>query len=190
MNVEPRDPTRTPEPERKGDDQGRQRFGWRNVAVLAGLLLVNYLVVSMLFSTASNPRVEIPYRPTFMAQLRDGNVATITAKGLGIEGTFAKAVRYPDAEATATTKFSTEVPEFADQAELDQLVQEQGVRVTAEPSVRETRLWLTFLMYFGPTLLLFGAWYWYMRKASAGAAGMFSFGRSRAKQYEPTTERA
>jgi cell division protease FtsH len=153
------------------------------------LLLLNYLVVSLLFSTASNPRVEIPYRPNFMAQLRDGNVATITAKGLGIEGTFAKAVRYPDAEATATTKFSTEVPEFADQAELDQLVQEQGVRVTAEPSVRETPLWLTFLMYFGPTLLLFGAWYWYMRKASGGAAGMFSFGRSRAKQYEPTTER-
>src|SRR5512132_2372833 len=110
MNVEPHDPTRTPEPGRKGDGRARQRFGWRNVAVFAGLLLANYLVVSLLFSPASNPRVEIPYRPTFMAQLRDGNVATITAKGLGIEGTFAKAVRYPDAEATATTKFSTEVP--------------------------------------------------------------------------------
>ena len=189
MNVEPQDRTRTPEPERKGDGRTRQRFGWRNVVVFAGLLLANYLVVSLLLSPASNPRVEIPYRPMFMAQLRDGNVATITAKGLGIEGTFAKAVRYPDAEAPATTKFSTEVPEFADQAELDQLVQEQGVRVTAEPTVRETPLWLTFLMYFGPTLLLFGVWYWYMRKASGGATGMFSFGRSRAKQYEPTTER-
>ena len=109
----------------------------------------------------------------------DGNVATITAKGLGIEGTFEKAVRYPDADAAATTNFSTEVPEFADLAELDRLVQENSVEVTAEPTVRETPLWLTFLMYVGPTLLFFGLWYWYMRRAGGGATGMFSFGRSR-----------
>ena len=189
MNVEPRDPARTPEAERKGDGRAPQRFSWRNAVVFLGLLLVNYLVVSLLFSAAANPRVEIPYRPTFVAQLRDGNVATITAKGLGIEGTFKNAMRYPDADASATTNFSTEVPEFADQAELDQLVQEHFVRVTAEPTVRETPLWLTFLKYLGPTLLLFGVWYWFMRKAGGGAMGMSSFGRSRAKQYEPTTER-
>jgi cell division protease FtsH len=147
------------------------------------------VVVSLLFAAAANPRVEIPYRPTFIAQLRDGNVATITAKGLGIEGTFKKAVRYPDAEAPATTKFSTEVPEFADRAELDQLVQELGVRVTAEPAVRETPLWLSVLMYFGPTLLLFGLWYWYLRRAGAAGGGMFGFGRAKPRQYEPTTER-
>jgi cell division protease FtsH len=187
--VEPRYPARTPGPERKGDGPTRQRFGWRNVGVFIGLLLVNYLVVSLVFSAAANPRVEIPYRPTFMAQLGDGNVATITAKGLGIEGTFDKAVRYPDADATATTNFSTEVPEFADLAELDRLVQEQAVEVSAEPTVRETPLWLTLLMYLGPALLFFGLWYWYMRRAGGGAMGMFSFGRSRAKKYEPTTER-
>jgi cell division protease FtsH len=189
MNVEPQVRTGSPEPQRKEGGRAPQRFGWRNVGVFLGLLLVNYLVVSLLFSTAANPRVEIPYRPTFMVQLRDGNVATITAKGLGIEGTFEKAVRYPDAEAPATTNFSTEVPEFADQAELDRLVQEQGVEVTAEPTVRETPLWLTFLTYFGPTLVFFGRWYLYMRRAGGGAMGMFSFGRSRAKQYEQTTER-
>jgi cell division protease FtsH len=189
MTVEQQDPARTREPEQKREDQAPQRLSWRNVAVFLGLLLVNYIVVSLLFSTAENPRVEIPYRPTFMAQLGDGNVETITAKGLGIEGAFEKAVRYPDADAVATTNFSTEVPEFADLAELDRLVQEHGVEVTAEPTVRETPLWLTFLIYVGPTLLFFGLFYWYMRRAGGGASGMFSFGRSRAKQYEPTTER-
>jgi cell division protease FtsH len=189
MNVRPHDRTGTPQPERKSDGQAPQRFSWRNVAVFLGILLVNYVVASLLLSTAANPRVEIPYRPTFVAQLRDGNVATITAKGLGIEGTFKKAVRYPDAEAPATTNFSTEVPEFADQAELDQLVQEHGVRVTAEPTVRETPLWLTFLMYFGPTLAFFGLWYWYMRRGGGAGGGMFGFGRAKAKQYEPTAER-
>ena len=189
MNVRPQDRTGTPKPQRKEDRQAPQRFSRRNVGVFLGLLLVNYLVVSMLFSATPNPRVEIPYRPTFAAQLRDGNVATITAKGLGIEGTFKKAVRYPDAEAPATTNFSTEVPEFADQAELDQLVQEHGVEVTAEPTVRETPLWQSILMYFGPTLLLFGLWFWYLRRAGAAGGGMLGFGRAKARQYEPTTER-
>jgi cell division protease FtsH len=189
MNVRPQDRTGSPEPERKEDGQAPKRFGWRNVGVFLGLLLVNYVVASLLFGAAAKPRVEIPYRPTFIAQLRDGNVATITAKGLGIEGTFETAVRYPDAEAPATTNFSTEVPEFADPAELDQLVQEHGVRVTAEPAVRETPVWQSILMYFGPTLLLFGLWFWYLRRSGAAGGGMFGFGRAKAKQYEPTTER-
>jgi cell division protease FtsH len=189
-NVSPEGSTATQDSEKKEKEtQAPVRLGWRDVAVFLGLLLVNYLVVSLLLGGAASPRVEIPYRPTFVAQLSDGNVATITAKGLGIEGTFRKAVRYPDEKAPATTNFSTEVPEFADQAELDQLVQEHGVRVTAEPTVRETPLWLTILTYFGPTLAFFGLWYWIMRRAGGGALSMFSMGRARAKQYEPTTER-
>jgi cell division protease FtsH len=188
MNVESQDRTRSPESPRKEDEQAPQRLSWHDAGVFLALLLANYLIVSLLFSAAATPRVEIPYRPTFMAQLRDGNVETITSKGLGIEGTFKEAVQYPNADAVATTDFSTEVPEFADQAELDRLVQEQGVEVTAEPTVRETPLWMTFLMYFGPTLVFFGLWYAYMRRAGGGAMGMFSLGRSQAKQYEPTTE--
>jgi cell division protease FtsH len=189
MNVTPPDRAGTPQPKRKEDGQAPQRFGWRNVAVFAGMLLLNYVIVSLLFSAAPNPRVEIPYRPTFVEQLRDGNITTITAKGLGIEGTFEKAVRYPDTEASATTNFSTEVPEFADQGELDRLVQEYGVEVTAKPTTRETPLWLTALMYLGPTLLLFGLWYWYLRRAGAAGGGMFGFGRAKARKYEPTAER-
>jgi cell division protease FtsH len=153
------------------------------------LLLLNYVIVSLLFSGASNPRVEIPYRPTFVAQLRDGNVATVTSRGTTVEGTFEKAVRYPDGKAVATTRFSTEVPEFADRQELDHLLEENGVEVTAKPTTRETPLWQTLLTYFGPTLLFFGLWYWYLRRAGAAGGGMFGFGRAKARQYQPTTER-
>jgi cell division protease FtsH len=189
MNVRPQDRTGAPQPERKGDGQAPQRFGWRNVAVFAGILLLNYVIVSLLFSAAPNSRVEVPYRPTFVEQLRAGNVATVTAKGTTVEGTFEKAVRYPDAEASATTNFSTEVPEFADRAELDDLLEENGVEVTAKPTTRETPLWLSVLTYLGPPLLLFGLGYWYVRRAGAAGGGMFGFGRAKAKQYEPTTER-
>ena len=169
--MRPQDRTGAPEPERKEDGQAPQRFGWRNVGVFLGLLLVNYLVVSLLFGAAANPRVEIPYRPTFVTQLRDGNVATITAKGLGIEGTFGKAAGIP-MRRRATTNFSTEVPEFADQAELDQLVQEHGVEVTAEPAVRETRCGRAFSCTSGRRCSSSAPLVLVLRRAGA-AGGMF-----------------
>ena len=98
-------------------------------------------------------------------------------------------MRYPDAKATATTNFETEVPEFANTDELDRVLQANGVKVTAEATTSERPLWLTLLIYVGPTLLFFGFVYWYMRRAGGGAGQMFSFGRSKAKQYEPTEQK-
>ena len=170
-------------------DRPRFRLNRRTVGALVGLLVLNYIIVSMMSAASAQPRVEIPYRPTFLAQVHDGNVAAISAKGTTVEGSFKRPVRYPDAEATATTNFETEVPEFANRDELDRLLQANGVKVTAEPTSSETPLWLTLLIYVGPTLLLFGFFYWYMRRAGGGAGQMFSFGRSKAKQYEPTKEK-
>ena len=143
----------------------------------------------MMSAASAQPRVEIPYRPTFLAQVHDGNVAAISAKGTTVEGSFKRPVRYPDAKATATTSFETEVPEFANMDELDRLLQANGVKVTAEPTSSETPLWLTLLIYVGPTLLFFGFFYWSMRRAGRRRGQMFSFGRSKAKQYEPTEEK-
>ena len=131
----------------------------------------------------------IPYQPTFLEQVGDGNVATITAKGATIEGTFEKAVRYPDAEATATTDFSTEVPEFADGAELDRLLRENGVEVVAKPATSETPLWLTVLLYLGPTLLFFGLYLVHAPRRRRAGGGMFSFGRAKPSGTSPRTER-
>jgi cell division protease FtsH len=189
MRVEAQDRPGTGDSAGARDAPNRPRLDWRNVGVFVGLLLLNYVIVSLLITGGANPRVAIPYRPTFVEQLRDGNVATVTAKGTTVQGTFEKAVRYPDEEAVATTSFSTEVPEFADRQELDQLLAENGVEVTAKPTTRETPLWQTILVYFGPTLLFFGLWYAYLRRAGAAGGGMFGFGRAKARQYEPTMER-
>ena len=175
-----------------GERQAPSRFRLdrRTVGALLLALVLNYIVVSLISSATAKTRVEIPYQPTFVAQVREGNVSAISAKGTTIKGTFKQAVRYPDAEATATTDFKTEVPEFANTDELDRLLEANGVKVDAEPTARETPLWLTVLIYVGPTLLFFGFFYWYMRRAAGGAGGMFtSFGRAKAKQYAPTKEK-
>ncbi|HZD71962.1 MAG TPA: ATP-dependent zinc metalloprotease FtsH [Actinomycetes bacterium] len=156
------------------------------------LLGLNYLLASMFFTTTAKPRVDIPYSPTFMAQVRSGNVATITSKGTAIQGSFKRELRYPptDANAKATTEFKTEVPGFANTDNLDRLLQQKGVVVTAKPLESSTPWWLNLLVSFGPTLLFVALWIWLLRRsAGAGGSGIFSFGKAKPKQYEPTKER-
>jgi cell division protease FtsH len=78
------------------------------------------------------------------------------------------------------------VPDFADTKALDTLLQQKGVVVTAK-APPGTPWWETLLAGFGPTILFFGLWYLIMRRSGSGS--MFSFGSSKAKKYQPTTDR-
>ena len=175
-------------PRDRGDDssQKKPRVTARDAVALLVLLGLNWLVVGWLFSGSAS-RVTIPYRPTFLTQLQRGNVDSITAQESAIDGTLKKAIRYPrgDKNATATTRFSTRVPDFADTKALDALLQQKGVVVKAKPPAG-TPLWQSLLAAIFPAVLLFAFYYWAMRKQT-GAGSMFSFGKSKAKQYEPTT---
>jgi cell division protease FtsH len=169
---------------------GKSSIGWRTIGTFLGLLLLNYLLVSMFYAAAAKPRVTIPYSPTFLTQVRAGNVAAVTARQTVIEGTLRRAILYPanDRNARATTEFKTQVPDFANTNALDRLLEQKGVVVTAKQPAG-TPWWETLLVGIGPTLLFFGLWVWLMQKYGGQAGGMFSFGQSKAKKYEPTTER-
>jgi cell division protease FtsH len=179
-------PEKNPE---KHSPWDRLSIGWRSVAMLVGLLVLNYALAAIFYAATAKPRVTIPYNPTFLTQVRSGNVVSITARDTIIQGTLKHAIRYPRAEpnATATTEFATQVPEFADSSKLDALLQQKGVVVTAKQPAG-TPWWQTLLVGIGPTLLFFGLWIWLMQKYGGQAGGMFSFGRAKAKQYEPTKE--
>jgi cell division protease FtsH len=186
-----------PEGAAGSDDRGDQspappkpNIGWRTVVVFLVLVALNYALAAMFFATPAKPRVSIPYSPTFVAQVRAGNVATITARGTVIQGSFNQAIRYPpnDANAAATSQFSTQVPDFANTDSLDRLLQQQGVVVTAKPPAG-TPLWLSLLVSFGPAILLIGLWMGLMRRSAGAGGGMLSFGKAKARQYEPTKER-
>jgi cell division protease FtsH len=187
----PETPTRSgpPTPGDPGDDssQRKSRVTSRDVVALFVLLGLNWLVLSLFSGSAG--RVTIPYQPTFMAQLQQGNVASITAQESAIDGTLDKAIRYPrnDKNATETTRFSTRVPDFADTKALAAMLQQKGVVVKAKAPAG-TPWWETLVAAVLPAVLLFAFYYWVMRNQMAGG-GMFSFGKSKAKQYEPTHER-
>ncbi len=187
MNT-PGDTTRRPD----GHTGGPRKpgLGWRSLAVFAGILILNYILAALFYAATAKPRVTIPYRPTFIAQVQAGNVETITATDTAIRGTFKHAIRYrpTGASPVRTTEFATQIPDFANNGGLDRLLAAKGVVVTAK-SPAGTPWWETLLVGIGPTLLFFGLWVWLMRRYGGQAGGMFSFGQAKARRYEATTER-
>ena len=156
--------------------------------VLIGLLALNWFLAPLLFPDTTN-RIEIPYT-TFKTQVEAGNVMEITERAGDIQGTFKSAVTDPDPpegqEAQSSTNFSTHVPSFAGN-ELEQLLEQQNVQISANPLEGSRSSWLVFLLSFGPTLLLLGGFIWLSTRAARAASsggGMFTMGRSRARRYD------
>src|SRR5205814_10379317 len=92
---------------------------------IVSLLGVNYWLAHHATRVA---RVRVSYTPVFLAQVHAGNVTEITSRGTAIQGDF----RHPVASG-GTTKFSTEIPAFADTNQLSILLQKQTVAVNAVP---------------------------------------------------------
>ena len=161
-------------------------IGTRIAVVVLGAFVLNYWLASR--SLSQPPRVRVPYSPTFLNEVRDGNVASITSTGASVQGVFRHAVRYPAANRKGSVRFTTEVPSFADTAVLSQLLEANNVVINAEPLQKKVPWWETILYGFGPTILLLGLLLLLVRRGAGRALG--SFGRSRARRYKATAERA
>jgi cell division protease FtsH len=160
--------------------------GRRFLAILAVLFLLNWLIVAI-FAPAEE-RIKVPYNPTFLTEVRQGNVKEISSRGDTVQGEFRDQVKYEDDEAK---QFETEIPTFANDEELSQLLERENVTINAEPPDSRSLL-ETILFSFGPTLLLVGLFIFFLRRASGaggGAGGVLGqFGRSRAKLVEAETQ--
>src|SRR5215212_10082599 len=123
-------------------------FSGRRFLVILGLLfLLNYAVVGLI--APEEKQIRVPYSPTFIDQVQNGNVKEIASKGETISGEFKKEVTY---EKEKADHFNTEVPTFANTDALSKLLQENNVTVNARPPM-ERGLLQTLLFSFGPTIL-------------------------------------
>ncbi len=140
-------------------------------------------------SRASQPtaRVRVPYSPFFLQQVKAGHVQQITSKGTAIQGTFTQKEKY--GKSKPTKLFRTEIPAFADNNALSQLLQQKGVVVNAQPLDTGAPWWQNLLLGFGPTVLFIFLLFWLMRRAGNVQNVLGSFGRSRARRYQPTGDR-
>jgi cell division protease FtsH len=152
---------------------------------IAALFIVNIWFGS--HATRAPSRVSIPYSPFFLNQVSDGNVVAITSKGTAIQGTFAKGTSYQGSK--ETTRFATEIPAFANTQELSKLLQGNDVVVNAQPLTGAGPWWESLLLSFGPTLLFLGLLFLLFRRAGNVQGMLGAFGRSRARRYEPMSDR-
>jgi cell division protease FtsH len=150
---------------------------------LAVLFLANIVISQILQSAGQSPTVTISYT-TFLAQVNEGNVSSITSTGEAITGDTRKPVQ-DASSSTTSTKFQTQRPAFAND-DLLALLQQHDVSVNAKDPNATTPLWETLLFSFGPTILLvLGFLYLSRRAATAGAGGILgTFGQSRARLYD------
>jgi cell division protease FtsH len=157
----------------------------RFLLILVGLFVLNYLFVAIFAPPPS--RIQVPYSPFFLEQIRDGNVKEISSQGDTIKGEFKRKAKF---EGDSASRFDTEVPTFANDRELSDLLEDKQVRVTAEPP-GERSLLETLLFSFGPTILLVALFVWFARRAAGGGAGgmLSQFGRSRARRVEASQQK-
>jgi cell division protease FtsH len=182
----------TPAPDGRGGGQQKPQprgpsARWLVVLVVLGLLALNLFISSQALQPAS--RVAIPYYPTFINQVDAGNVSSISSTGNSVQGTFRTAVKYPSDSQTAkpTTRFSTQIPSFANGSSLQNLLQAHGVTINAHPLSTGPSFLESLLYGFGPTIVFLLLLFWFVRRAASmggGAGGLMSFGRSRARRVE------
>ena len=149
------------------------------------LLAFNFYLGSR--ATEPTSRVRVPYSPFFLKQVSAGHVKEITSKGTAIQGTFTQKEQY--AGSKPTTLFRTEIPAFANNDALSQLLEEKGVVVNAEPLDTGAPWWQNLLLGFGPTILFLVLLFWLMRRAGNVQNILGSFGRSRARRYQPSGDK-
>jgi len=147
----------------------------------------------------SQPEAHIPYS-VFLDQVRAGNVARVQIAGSEISGSFVKPVLWPQPAAEANSpaapqstppasstpapatyaNFVTSFPEVIGDTSLMPLLGARGVMVNVQAPPNP---WLELVLTNGlPILLMVLLLVWMGRQASQSQAGIFSFGRSKARR--------
>ena len=160
-------------------------FWW---ILLGGLLVWNAIT----FLKGSPAQVSIPYS-TFMDQLQAGNLTSVKIQGNQITGFLSSPLSWPQptpgATATAAgsqaqpktySEFKTLFPDSVGDPTLLGRLEQQGVQVqVANPSPS----WITIILTTGlPLLMLLVVVVFISRQAMQSRQGMFTFGRSKARQ--------
>jgi cell division protease FtsH len=153
------------------------------VVLIATMLGINYWGAHRV---TQEQRIRIPYSPFFLQQVRSGNVVSVTSAASELQGDFAHPTA-PAGASTASTRFVTEIPEFANTDQLSLLLQKHDVVVNAKPLDSGGPLWKSLLFGFGPTIVLLLLLVWIFRRMS-GSRTAGALGRAKALRYKPGRE--
>ncbi len=151
--------------------------------VALGLLAANW-ALSANIGDAPDP-AKVPYT-FFRTEVERGNVLKVFSRRDVIQGRFRTATAAPGGR-RRDIEFETVRPSFAENDRLLELLIDKRVSVSARPFLQDRPVWLTFVVGFGPALLLVGFLVYLLKRTRGG--GMSGLGRSSAKRYDASDQR-
>jgi len=137
----------------------------KNLALWIVIGLFMILVIN-LFNVPTNPLEQEMVFSDFLSSLDRGQVSEVTIKENAISG------KMKDG-----TQFRTYAPRDTD---LIPKMREQQVRITVRPADKSP-WYVTFLLSWGPMLLIIALWIFFIRQMQSGGNRAMSFGKSRAQ---------
>ncbi|WP_308169906.1 ATP-dependent zinc metalloprotease FtsH [Acrocarpospora catenulata] len=145
-------------------------------------MLITYALFFAVSSMFDRTQVETISYTEFTRQVQAGNVQDIYATGYSLQGTLKKPAADPQDHNAKYTKFSTEIPVFANQNQLFAQLSGQHVNVRAEPVADQRGTFGNLVLSLLPVLLLAGVWIWVLRRGPGmmSGGGLGGLGRSRA----------
>ncbi len=136
---------------------------YKNIALVLLLVLLSVFIFN--FATTINQSSQVIRFSEAMDKIANGEVNDVTIKGLEMYGTLKNG-----------KTFMTNLPEYPD---LVKDLRAKGVTIKAEP-IKESA-WTSFLVVWGP-LILMALWFFFiMRNMQMGGNKALSFGKSKAK---------
>lgn len=206
MNANHGNPARRNRQQSTNTPSRKEKWQWPSGRIwfwILGILALNYFLGKYFFPDPEAP-AKIPYT-FFKSQVEKGNVEEIYATGLSLSGTFRETVAVPPAkQASADSadikkdrkpveakKFTTELPAFLDPG-LETLLVDEGVVIRAQPLEDAGNPLWSFLILFGPAILIIAFYVWIYRRAKqsggmggmGGMSGFMGIGSSKAKRFD------
>jgi cell division protease FtsH len=155
------------------------------------IIAANFLIMRYFFPGANAP-VKVPYT-LFKQEITRQNVRDIYSRGESLTGHFRTAVTYRSPRDSAAglkprqvTAFATTLPAFVDPG-LEALLIQNGAQISAEPIDEGGNPIVSFLIGFGPALLIILFYVWMYRRAQqAGGLGgaIGGLGKSSARRFD------
>ncbi len=143
---------------------------------------------------AGGAPVEVPYS-LFLDQVKSDNVSDVVIQAERATGDFKVAVTYPQkgspeaaqgAQPVTSTRFTTSLPPV-ENPQLLQTLADHKVAVVGQNDTSSPLL--AILINFVPFILLIGFFVWQSTRAQRQQSGIFGFGRTQAKEYNPEKPR-
>jgi cell division protease FtsH len=165
------------------------RWSW---LIILGLLVLWSLLrlPDMVSGMSPSQPITIPYS-VFYDQVLANNVRTVTLQDASAQGFFINSVTYPEdgspliqqgVQQQTSSGFTTTLLPI-DDPQLAQTLRDHNVTIVSQTT--EVNPILYFLLNWGPLVLIIGFLIWSARRAQRQMGGVFGFGRSQAREYNP-----